>query len=82
LFSLVILIGFAILSPIVATLIQLSISRKREFLADSSAALLTRYPDGLISALQKISSYPKPMMKVNDYTRNLYISDPAKQKVS
>lgn len=82
LISLVILIGFAILSPIVATLIQLAISRKREFLADSSAALMTRYPEGLISALQKISSYQKPMAKVNDYTRNLYISDPAKQKVT
>lgn len=82
LISLIFLIGFAILSPIVATLIQLAISRKREFLADSSAALMTRYPEGLISALQKISSYQKPMAKVNDYTRNLYISDPAKQKVT
>ncbi len=75
-------IGVAILSPIVATLIQLAISRKREFVADSSAALLTRYPEGLISALQKISSYPKSMNKINDYTRNLYIADPSKQKVT
>jgi heat shock protein HtpX len=75
-------IGVAIFSPIIATLIQLAISRKREFMADSSAALLTRYPEGLISALQKISSYPKPMNKINDYTRNLYIADPAKQKVT
>jgi len=82
LISLIALVGFAILSPIVATLIQLAISRKREFLADSSGALLTRYPEGLISALEKISNYPKPMAKVNNYTRNLYISDPAKQKVT
>lgn len=73
-------IGFAILSPIIAMMIQLAISRKREFLADSSAALMTRYPEGLILALQKINNYPSPMRKVNDYTRNLYISDPAKQK--
>ncbi len=82
LISLIALVGFAILSPIVATLIQLAVSRKREFLADSSSALLTRYPEGLISALEKISDYPKPMTKVNNYTRNLYISDPAKQKVT
>ncbi len=75
-------IAFAILSPIVAMLIQLAVSRKREFLADSSGALMTRYPEGLISALQKISSNPTPMRKVNDYTRNLYISDPAKQKIT
>jgi len=75
-------IGIAILSPIVATLIQLAISRKREFMADSSSALITRYPEGLISALEKISSNPIPMQKVNDYTRNLYISDPAKEKVT
>lgn len=75
-------IAFAILSPIVAVLIQLAVSRKREFLADSSGALMTRYPEGLISALQKISSNPTPMRKVNDYTRNLYISDPAKQKIT
>ncbi len=75
-------ISIAILSPIVATLIQLAISRKREFMADSSSALITRYPEGLISALEKISSNPIPMKKINDYTRNLYISDPAKEKVT
>lgn len=67
---------FIILSPIIATLIQLAISRKREFLADASGALLTRYPEGLASALRKISSYQKPMLKVNNATAHLFISNP------
>ncbi len=65
-----------ILSPIIATLIQLSISRKREFLADASGALLTRYPEGLASALEKISKYDRPMMRANDATAHLFISNP------
>lgn len=67
---------FIILSPIVATLIQLAISRKREFLADASGALLTRYPEGLASALQKIGSYAAPMRRANNATAHLYISNP------
>jgi len=67
---------FVILSPIVATLIQLAISRKREFLADASGALLTRYPDGLASALQKISNANIPMKNPNTATAHLYISNP------
>lgn len=66
----------AILSPIIATLIQLAISRKREFLADASGALLTRYPEGLASALQKISTYPRPMQKVSTATAHLFIANP------
>lgn len=66
----------AILAPIAATIIQLAISRKREFLADASGALLTRYPDGLISALQKISS--SQPMKVNSSTAHLYFESPLK----
>jgi len=66
----------AILAPISATLIQLAISRKREFLADSSGALLTRYPDGLASALQKIGSYSRPMARANTATAHLFISNP------
>ncbi len=69
-------VAFIILSPIVATLIQLAISRKREFLADASGALLTRYPEGLASALQKIGGYSQPMRRANNATAHLYISNP------
>ncbi|OGG58669.1 zinc metalloprotease HtpX [Candidatus Kaiserbacteria bacterium RIFCSPHIGHO2_02_FULL_49_16] len=65
-----------ILAPIAAQLIQMAISRKREFLADASGALLTRYPDGLASALQKISSYKAPMRKASHATAHLFISNP------
>ncbi|PIQ67995.1 MAG: zinc metalloprotease HtpX [Candidatus Taylorbacteria bacterium CG11_big_fil_rev_8_21_14_0_20_46_11] len=65
-----------LLSPIIATLIQLAISRKREFLADASGALLTRYPDGLANALQKISQYSRPMQKANHATAHLFIANP------
>lgn len=69
-------IVLAILAPIFATLIQLAISRKREFLADASGALLTRYPEGLASALQKISGYNRPMAHANTATAHLFISNP------
>jgi heat shock protein HtpX len=69
-----------ILSPIVATIIQLAISRKREFLADSTGALMTRYPDGLASALAKISSSDITMRKANHATAHMYISDPFNDK--
>lgn len=68
----------AILAPIVAQLIQLAISRKREFLADASGALLTRYPEGLASALEKISGYPQGLQKVSTATAHLYIANPLK----
>lgn len=65
-----------ILAPFAAQLIQLAVSRKREFLADASGALLTRYPEGLASALQKISSYQAPMRRANHATAHLFISNP------
>lgn len=65
-----------VLAPIAAQLIQLAISRRREFLADASGALLTRYPDGLASALQKIGSYPAPMRRASTTTAHLFISNP------
>lgn len=68
----------AILAPIIAQLIKLAISRKREFLADTSGALLTRYPEGLASALEKISAYPVGLQRVSTATAHLYIANPLK----
>ena len=68
----------AILAPIAASLIRLSISRKREFLADASGALLTRYPEGLARALKKISADSNPMRIANNSTAHLFISNPFK----
>ncbi len=69
-------IVLALLSPIAATLIQLAISRKRELLADASGVLLTRYPQGLASALQKIGADKEPLEVANKATAHLYIDDP------
>ena len=69
-------IVLAILAPIAATLIQLAISRKREYLADASGALLTRYPEGLASALQKIQDYGTPMRRQSTAIAHLYIANP------
>lgn len=65
-----------ILAPLAAKLIQLAISRKREYLADATGALLTRYPEGLASALEKISGQAQPMRHVSHATAHLFISDP------
>jgi heat shock protein HtpX len=65
-----------ILAPIAAQMIQLAISRKREYLADASGALLTRYPEGLASALEKIHAYNRPMRRANNATAHLFIADP------
>ncbi|OGG75145.1 zinc metalloprotease HtpX [Candidatus Kaiserbacteria bacterium RIFCSPLOWO2_02_FULL_51_13] len=69
-------VAVIILAPIAAQLIKLAVSRRREFLADASGALLTRYPDGLASALRKISSHNAPMRKANHATAHLFISNP------
>lgn len=66
----------ALLAPLAAGLMQLAISRKREFLADTSGALLTRYPEGLASALSKISAHGAPMKRASDATAHLFISNP------
>jgi heat shock protein HtpX len=66
----------AILAPIAAALVQLAISRRREYLADASGALLTRYPEGLARALEKISAGPAPDRHVSSAVASLYISSP------
>lgn len=72
---------FAILAPIFAMLIQLAISRKREFLADATGALLTRYPEGLANALKKISQYSQPMQRQSSAIAHLYLADPKGYKI-
>jgi len=71
-------IVLALLSPIIAQIIQLAISRRREFLADASGASLTKYPEGLASALEKISGDKEPLEAANKATAHLYISNPLK----
>ena len=82
--GLFILIGvvLSILAPIATTLIQLAISRKREFLADASGALLTRYPEGLASALEKISKVSVPVSRATPTTAHLWFADPLKKKTA
>lgn len=69
-----------IITPIIATLIQLAISRKREYLADASGVLITRYPEGLAQALKKISADPRPLRKISGATAHLFIVSPLKGK--
>ncbi|HWA64249.1 MAG TPA: M48 family metalloprotease [Candidatus Paceibacterota bacterium] len=70
----------AVLAPLAATLVRLAISRKREYLADASGALLTRYPEGLASALEKIAHDEEPMDMASNATAHLFISNPFKGK--
>lgn len=78
----IIAIILTILAPIVATLIQLAISRKREFLADADGALLTRYPEGLARALEKISGDTEPLEVANKATAHMYIVNPLKNNAN
>ncbi len=73
-------IVFIILAPILAQLLKLAISRKREYLADSTAALTTRYPEGLARALEKISKDPRQLKTANDATAHLYLVSPFRGK--
>ncbi len=76
--GILIIIGFvlSILAPIIASLIHLAISRRREFLADASGALLTRYPEGLASALEKIAAYSRPIRTATNATAHLFFENP------
>jgi heat shock protein HtpX len=76
----IVAIVLAILSPVIAQLIQLAISRRREFLADASGALLTRNPDSLATALLKISADKEPLEVANKGTAHLYIENPFKDR--
>ncbi|MBI2268338.1 MAG: M48 family metallopeptidase [Candidatus Blackburnbacteria bacterium] len=76
----VVAILLALLSPIIAQLIQLAISRRREFLADASSAKLTRFPEGLARALVKISADREPLEAANKATAHLYIVNPLKNR--
>jgi len=73
-------IVFAILSPVIANLIKLAISRRREFLADASSVAITRQPSGLISALEKIAGDHEPLEAANKATAHLYIENPFKDQ--
>ncbi|KKP68799.1 MAG: Protease HtpX-like protein [Candidatus Moranbacteria bacterium GW2011_GWE1_35_17] len=79
-FLMILAIILSILAPIAAMLMQLAISRKREFLADASGALLTRHPEGLARALEKISADSEPLEAANRATAHLYIANPFKGK--
>lgn len=72
-------IAAAIIAPLVATMIQLAISRKREYLADATGALATRYPEGLASALEKIGQYGSTLQKQNTSTAHLFFANPLKK---
>lgn len=78
--SILMIAGFvlALLSPIIAQLIQLAISRRREYLADATGASITKYPEGLASALEKLSKDKEPLEAANKATAHLYITNPLK----
>jgi len=76
----IILLALIIIAPIFAYLLKFSISRQREYLADADAALLTRYPEGLARALEKISADPLPVKTANKSTAHLFIASPLNKK--
>ena len=76
----VIALALAIVTPIIGAAIQMAVSRQREYLADASGALLTRYPQGLASALRKISSDTEALEVANKATASLYIANPLKDR--
>jgi len=79
--GLLVLVGLvlAILAPLAAQLLRMAVSRNREYLADASGAMLTRFPDGLAGALEKISADPEPLEAANKATAHLYIINPLRE---
>lgn len=78
--AIILALVLAILAPIVALLVQMAVSRRREFLADASSALTTRYPDGLISALRKLEQSGTVLKRQNSSTAHLFFANPLKGK--
>lgn len=78
-YVLVIGVAIVILSPIIAMMTQMAISRQREYLADATSVMTTRHPDGMTSALAKLQQYGKPMKKQSTSTANLFLSNPLKK---
>lgn len=77
--GLIVMVLVSIIAPIAASLAQLAVSREREYLADASAAHITRYPEGMISALKKLDTHAQPMRRQNPATEALYINNPLKK---
>ncbi|MBQ6394054.1 M48 family metalloprotease, partial [Candidatus Saccharibacteria bacterium] len=75
----IIMIATSILAPLAASLAQMAVSREREYLADASAVSITRYPEGMISALKKLDTHTQPMKHQNAATEALYINNPLKK---
>ncbi len=78
--GLLIILAASILAPIIASIAQMAVSRQREYLADSSAVMLTRYPEGMISALKKLESHAQPMKHQNPAAEAMFISSPLKKR--
>lgn len=77
--GLIVIVLVSILAPIAASIAQLAVSREREYLADASAAHLTRYPEGMISALKKLDTHARPMYRQNSATEALFINNPLRK---
>lgn len=77
--ALIVLVLTSILAPVAASVAQMAVSREREYLADASAAHLTRYPEGMISALKKLDTHARPMKHQNPATEALFINNPLKK---
>lgn len=77
--GLIVVLLVSLLAPIAASLAQLAVSREREYLADASAVQLTRYPEGMISALKKLDTHARPMKRQNPATEALYINNPLRK---